>query len=52
MPPTVQVKNLIKAGRVRTDSSSITNPISATRGSCPVPIIVKPAAYTAAAAGL
>jgi hypothetical protein len=52
MVPVVQVKNLISAGSISTDSSIMTNPIRAVRGLRPEPTMVNAVAYTAAAAGL
>ena len=52
MVPVVQVKNLISAGSISTDSSIMTKPIRTVRGLRPEPIMVNAVAYTAAAAGL
>jgi hypothetical protein len=52
MVPVVQVKNLISAGSISTDSSIMTNPINTVRGLRPEPTMVNATAYTAAAAGL
>ena len=52
MLPVVQVKNRISAGRVSTDSSSMTKPVTTVCTLPPEPIMVNVVAYTAAAAGL